>query len=103
MRENITLTTLLAYISFLVCVVLILQPFHLVYCTEQNSLYWTWNQPEKISIEQYNEYYEEVLSAVGLRNKGIHSSLRVQGTFLWGSDRWELGEICGGDKHGIVL
>lgn len=51
MRESIALTTFLAYISFLIC--MILQPLHLVYFTEQNSLYWTWGQLKKVSIEQY--------------------------------------------------
>ena len=38
---------------------------------------------------------------MGAYNRGInHSSLR--GTFLWGSDRWELGEI-GGDKEGSLI
>ena len=85
MRESIAPITILAYISFFICVILISQPLHLVYYTEQSSLYWIWNQPKKIGIEQY-QYYKEVLSAMGPSNKGIHSSLGVWRTFFWGSD-----------------
>lgn len=101
MSENITLTTLLAYISFLLLcdtdfATLALGLLRWV----QNSTYWTWNPLEKTGIEPYNEYCKEILSAVGTCKRGIHSSPR--GSFLWGGDRWELGEIGGGDNHGRV-
>lgn len=67
----------------------------------QNSPYWTWNLLKKTGIEQYNEYSEEILSAMGAYKRRTYSSLR--GMFLWGGNRWELDEIGGGDEHGRVL
>lgn len=101
MSKNTALTTLLAYLLFL--------SVWFWFC---NPCAW-YIAPNRTALVELEIYWRRVVLTIRSTTEEKYwaqwehvtkdSSLSVWGAFLWGSDRFPLGEIGGGDKHGRIL